>query len=349
MVLMSSVPQTGFLGPIKVADNVWIIRKLFHLGADQKSGLTWEGLRDRFLSLLGKTPMSHPALMLHNEQESTEVQIEEERVMVSKLINGDTVPFPLDSTMTIIRGEEDKLTLHSVVEVEPQLISAVNQLGTVDLILIPNLQHWLFLEGWAREFPNAAIGLGPSAFDEDLRSKMEFLTYHRGQVFDLTDGESFGEGANEIYSNSSSNLEARLLRGAPLNLNEYVFFHKLSGTLITADSFYGGYVDDEIPTWFARIWFKLTKDGSFRLPRLPIYRTSRVLSHGNSDELFDSVEDMVRDWDIKIIIFAHGTSPFDQGRIMSNSENGGELNDNAVGELFVNCWRDGLAALEHKS
>merc|ERR1739842_198344 len=101
----------------------------------------------------------------------------------------------------------------------------------------------------------------------------------------------------------------------------------------TADSFYGGYADEETPTWFARIWFKLTKYGSFRLPRLPIYRTSRVLSHGNSDELFDSVEEMVRDWDIKRLVFAHGTSPFDAERMESSSEHGGGLSNNSVGDL----------------
>lgn len=348
MVHSSSVPTSGFLGPTAIADNVWIVRKLFHLGADQTSGLTWEGLRDRFISLLGDKPLSHPALLSHQNQESTEEQIREEWTMVEKIINGEAVPFPLDSTMTIVRGEDNKLTLHSVVEVEPELISAINQLGTVDLILIPNLQHWLFAEKWLREFQNAAVGLGPSAYGEDLRSKMEFLNYHRGKVFDLRDGEIFGSGANNLYSTSELNLNARLLRGAPLNLNEYVFFHKSSGTLIATDTFYGGYADDETPSWFARIWFKLTKNGSFRLPRLPIYRTSRVLSHGNSDELFDSVEEMVKDWDIKRIVFAHGTSPYDQDRIVCSSENGGGLDDNSVGEFFVKCWRDGLAALENK-
>ena len=57
-----------------------------------------------------------------------------------------------------------------------------------------------------------------------------------------------------------------------LSLNEFLFYHGASSTLVASDSFYGGYQKDETPTWFARLWFKLTRGGSFRTTRLPIYR-----------------------------------------------------------------------------
>ena len=64
-----------------------------------------------------------------------------------------------------------------------------------------------------------------------------------------------------------------------LSLNEFVFFHKESGTLVASDSFYGGYTEKEVPTWFARLWFKLTKGrdkktSMFTLSELhPVFRS----------------------------------------------------------------------------
>ena len=74
-------------------------------------------------------------------------------------------------------------------------------------------------------------------------------------------------------------FKARLLEGAPLNMNEFLFFHRPSSTLIASDAFYGGHTDPET-TWFQRLWFKLTKAGSFRACRLPVYRTVRVKTDG---------------------------------------------------------------------
>ena len=141
------------------------------------------------------------------------------------------------------------------------------------MILVPNLQHWLFLEPWLAVFPTASVGLVPSACDEDLLAKMPGLKSHPGEVLDLDNGL---EEALDRHG-----LTGHHLAGAPLCLNEYLFFHAASGTLLASDSFYGGYADAETPTWFARLWFKLTKYGSFRAARLPVYRTSRVLSHGS--------------------------------------------------------------------
>ena len=48
-----------------------------------------------------------------------------------------------------------------------------------------------------------------------------------------------------------------------------------------SDAFYGGHTGAEGTTWFQRLWFKLTKGGSFRACRLPVYRTVRVKTHGS--------------------------------------------------------------------
>ena len=210
------------------------------------------------------------------------------------------VPFPLDSTMTIVRDSVGGgLTLHSVVQADGPLLAAVAALGPVTNIVAPNLQHWLFIKEWAAAHPDASIWLAGAANGEDLHEKLaEALAGHRGNVRTLARAGSLGP-----------ELAFRLLDGAPLSLNEVLFFHRPSGTLIASDSFYGGYAADETPTWFARFWFKLTKAGSFRGHRLPVYRTARAVSHGDPDRLLIGVKEMAETWSCDQIVFAHGTSP----------------------------------------
>merc|ERR1719320_267371 len=206
----SSVPSKGFLGPIRIGEDVWIVRKLFSLGAGQTDGLTWLGLRDRVLGMLGENPLAHPALSTKGN-ESTKEQLVEEITRVVDLIYGESVPFPLDSTMTIIR-KNGMLTLHSVVPLDDELLKEVNKLGKVSLLLAPNLQHWLFLEGWVKAFPNVDIGLVPGAFDEDLQKKMKFLEDHQGHVFLLKENLKQEEFQN--LSNKTG-LRGKLLKELP--------------------------------------------------------------------------------------------------------------------------------------
>ena len=333
----SSVPSKGFLGPIKIAEDVWIVRKLFSLGAGQTEGLSWLGLRDRVLGMLGDNPLSHPALSTRGN-ESTKEQLLEEITRVMDLVYGESVPFPLDSTMTIIR-KDGRLTVHSVVPLDDDLLKEVNKLGEVSLLLAPNLQHWLFLESWVKAFPKVDVGLVPGAFDEDLEKKMRFLEEHQGKVFLLNENLK-----QEEFKNLSTKigLEGKLLKGAPLSLNEFLFFHPVSGTLIASDSFYGGYSNAETPTWFARLWFKLTKAGSFRAARLTIYRTSRVISHGDQEQLIESATQILGEWDVNQIAFAHGTSPFNKERKMEAIPK----SQSSVADVYLDCWKNGLKAVK---
>ena len=105
-----------------------------------------------------------------------------------------------------------------------------------------------------------------------------------------------------------------LISGAPLMLNEVVFFHTKSSTLIVADAFYSGHCcthygqtnpkpenqsnlekKSEVmpPNAFTRIWFKMTKD-HWCSPQLPSYRTTRVLSNGNPEVLLSCIKSIIK-------------------------------------------------------
>ena len=49
---------------------------------------------------------------------------------------------------------------------------------------------------------------------------------------------------------------------------------------------------------------------------------------------------MVDNWDIEQITFAHGTSPFDRQRMEQLG-----LGHKTPGEVYMDCWRQGLARL----
>ena len=144
----------------------------------------------------------------------------------------------------------------------------------------------------------------------------------------------------------------RLLHAPPntgfRSLNEMLLYHTPSETLIATDSFYGGYGGGETPTWFARFWFKLTKAGSFRGHRLPVYRTARAVSDGDPEQLLECVQEMNRGWEYRQIVFAHGTSPYTAERLALNNA-GVKGAATTVPAQYEACWRDGLAAVTKKA
>jgi len=314
-----------------------VVRSLFSLGSGQTQGLTYAGLRGRLLDMLGPKPITHPALSFSNN-ESTPEELMEEMARVQEVVAGREVPFRLDSTMTIVR-REGKLALHSVVPLTDQLVKVISSLGEVGWLIAPNLQHWLFLPAWTAAFPHATVALVPDALDEDLLEKLPCLVDHQGPVVQLGDPEVMMRLASE------TGLTGHLVQGAPLSLNEFLFYHGASSTLVASDSFYGGYEKEETPSWFARLWFKLTRGGSFRVARLPIYRTSRVVSHGSPSTLLQETAQTLQSLGpVNRITFAHGTSPFtsDQLKLGRAGEPKGWNGHGGLKDLFLHCWRVGL-------
>jgi len=240
--------------------------------------------------------------------------------------------------MTVIR-HGGKLALHSAVPPSQELLAEIAKLGEVSWLLAPNLQHWLFLPAWLAAFPSASVGLAPPALGESLTSKMPHLANHKGAVGLLGQPEVMAKLEEEM------GLIGRHLQGAPLNLNEYLFYHDTSGTMIASDSFYGGYAAEETPSWFARLWFKLTRRGSFRTARLPIYRTSRVVTHGDPKTVMASAGAIMASFGpVTRIIFAHGTSPFTEDQLECGRAGmpAGWKGPGGLKGLYLSCWRDGL-------
>ena len=282
----------------EVGTDLWMTKGYFNLGeGGTGKGLQYHGLRKRLLDRVHEDQDSQLG-------ESTYGELVEEITALNAVQEGNHVPFELDTAMTIVRHGDNEIMLRSVVPFEEELAEEVRELGTVTSIVAASLQHWLFVPQWKEAFPNAVVFITPSALGEDLRDKL---------------GANIGENAVELCDvihgcaingtpQISESIEQYLFRGAPLNMNETIMFHRPSRSLIVDDAFYGGYSCSCTTSWFARSWFKATKDGSFRGASLPSYRTQRVHTHGCSSELAATLDTLSKQWDFEQIVYTHGES-----------------------------------------
>ena len=127
-----------------------------------------------------------------------------------------TAGLPLSSRMTVVRFADGRLWLHSPVRFDDAVRAELAQLGEVAWIVAPNRFHHLFVAACRRAFPNARLYGAPG-----LAAKRP----------DLTDMHELGATVEPEWA---TELDQVWVRGMPL-LNEVVWFHKASGTLIVTD------------------------------------------------------------------------------------------------------------------
>ncbi|HIF93626.1 MAG: DUF4336 domain-containing protein [Myxococcales bacterium] len=118
--------------------------------------------------------------------------------------------------MTIVRLPNSELLLHSPIAATEDLMRAVKALGTVTFLVAPNKLHHLFLGEWQRAFPEASTYVAPG-----LDTKRADLTI-TGIL-----GDEPESGWKEV-------VDQVLMGGFPF-VNEVVFFHRPSATLIATD------------------------------------------------------------------------------------------------------------------
>jgi hypothetical protein len=143
--------------------------------------------------------------------------------MIEQIVDGIwTTPAPLtfagvniNTRMTVCRVS-DGLALIAPIPRSEELGAAVDKLGPVKAIIAPNLMHHLYVGDWIDAYPDA-VSFGPhglAAKRQDLT-----LTHELGPAYD----ERFGDELSRFP-----------IEGMP-RLNESLFLHRESGTLIATD------------------------------------------------------------------------------------------------------------------
>jgi hypothetical protein len=180
--------------------------------------------------------------------------------------------------MTVIRLADGGLWVHSPMRLTPQLREAVDALGPVRFLVAPNRYHHLFIGDWMAAHPQAQALAAPG-----LPEKRSDLRFHA-----VLSEQAPAEWAGQ--------LEVLPWRGAP-ELNEVVFFHRPSRTLIVTDTAHNVGPDANLLT---RLVFK-TLGGYGRLS------TSLVDRFLNKDRVAArATVDSILRWDFQRVILAHG-------------------------------------------
>ncbi|WP_227545993.1 DUF4336 domain-containing protein [Marinobacter fonticola] len=198
------------------------------------------------------------------------------------IVDGETVPFhgfPYTTRMTCIRLADGSLWVHSPVRLTPHLHSRVSTLGTVRYLIAPNHLHHLFIGEWQQAFPEASL-YGTA----QVIGKRKDLTFDA--VLDSQRHWPWSAEIDQIIFSGSRMME------------EAVFFHRPSATLIVAD------LIENFPA------------GHFNWWQQPIARLAGIVApHGktpldwrltfNRRHAQDSLTH-IKAWVPKFIVMAHG-------------------------------------------
>jgi hypothetical protein len=144
--------------------------------------------------------------------------------MIERITDGIwTVPSPLtycglllNTRMTVCRLSAGGLALIAPIRGSEDLRASIDALGPVRAIIAPNLMHHLYVGDWMEAYPDA-LSYGPPGLAAK-RPELSF-THELGSAFD----EAF-----------ESDLLRLPIAGMP-KLNESLFLHRLSATLIATD------------------------------------------------------------------------------------------------------------------
>lgn len=198
--------------------------------------------------------------------------------------DGEAVPFftlPYSTRMTVIRLSCGALWVHSPIRLCSELQNQVDALGIVKYLIAPNQLHHLFLKDWQQSYPSAQI-FGTNGVQ------------HKRQ--DISFDALFSP---ELQTPWSKDIEQLLFTGSRI-MEECVFFHKSSKTLIVTDL-----IENFSPESFSPLKRFLARGVGILAPngKMPLdWRLSFIFS---KQEARAHIEKILG-WHPRIIIMAHG-------------------------------------------
>lgn len=184
----------------------------------------------------------------------------------------------IGARMAVVRLPGGELFLHSPIAATPDLLGEVTALGPVAHLVAPNRFHHLFVADWKRECPQASVHVAPGL--DTKRSDLPIA----------------GVLSDEPEPGWSGALDQVLLRGAPL-VNEVVFFHRPSATLLASDLAFN--IGPGSPPW-TRLAFRLA--GTYG--RLSPTFLERILARDRA--AFRRSLERVLEWPFERVVVAHG-------------------------------------------
>ena len=188
--------------------------------------------------------------------------------------------------MTLICLVTGEIIVISPVQVDSDTINQLNAIGDVSYIIAPNLYHYLFVSNFKAIYPKAKLWVAPG-----LESKKSDLPIDK--VISIDENSIF----NEVKYLLFDGFKVFDLKGSSL-LNECVFFHQKSRTLVLTDTAF--YFDES---------FSLTTQLAARL-----IGSYKKLSPSSLEKFATQEKEKVKQsvqkvlaWDFERVIMAHGS------------------------------------------
>ena len=187
--------------------------------------------------------------------------------------------------MTVIKLIDGSVILISPISITPLLADSIRDVGVVSHIIAPNIYHHLYLEAAARYYPAAMILVAPGLEEKYSDINAQVLSKSLAIPFDnsIEYTELLGYAVQELSD--------------PVVLNEIVFFHKPSRTLIITDGAY--HIEESSPFW-SRLLAKISGLYYILSPTSLEKRASK-----NKKILRESVTKIL-EWPFDAVIMAHG-------------------------------------------
>jgi Domain of unknown function (DUF4336) len=195
--------------------------------------------------------------------------------------------------MTLVRLSSGDLVAISPIKIDPKIVGQIAALGEVNYIIAPNLYHHLFIQDFRLLYPNAQL-LATSGLTEkrpDLKIDIPIVD-RQNNLFEEIDYLLF-EGFQTLFLNGYTPL------------NEYVFCHKASRTLILTDT----------AVYFDESFVPLTQLVAKLMGGYKLLRPSPIEKLATKDkQAVKKAVDLVLAWDFDRVIVAHGTIVETQGK-----------------------------------
>lgn len=191
----------------------------------------------------------------------------------------------IGTRMTIIRLASNELVVISPIQVSDELVGELNELGPVTHIIAPNLYHYLFAVEFKAAYPTATFWATAG-----LKAKRPELVIDR-----VIEGGSnhLWDGVERLFFDGFKTLGP----SGPAPLDEWVFFHVASRTLILTDT---AFCFDESFPWVTQLVTRVGGGYKSLSPSL-----LERLATTEKDRVKASAEQVLR-WDFDRVIMAHG-------------------------------------------
>lgn len=193
----------------------------------------------------------------------------------------------LGTKMTVIRLDSGGLFIHSPVKMNEKLLAELDKLGEPQFIVAPSIMHNLNADTLLESFPKAR-----GYYSEGAKLP------HVDKLNCLNTLDEF-PWRNEVVS--------VFVKGMP-KVNEWVFLHEKSGTLVVCDLFFN--MVEPLNSWtrlFAKLYGVYGRTTVTRLYQMMI----------NDKALFSSSMKEIMSLDFKSIIISHGSNVSTGGNVLA--------------------------------